>query len=66
MMGWGLDLIKATAMAGSFYGYLSSRYHALINKYFTLGGEQVELRETFEKTNCLKIPKQNENNDMFL
>ena len=64
-MGWGLDLIKATMMAGSFYGYPFLKI-PLINKYFALGGKQVKLRETFEKTNCLKMPKQNKNNDMFL
>ena len=67
MMGWGLDLIKATTMAGSFYGYPFFKLKIpLINKYFALGGKQVKLKETFEKANCLRIPKQNENNDMFL
>ena len=45
-------------MAGSFYGYPFFKI-PLINKYFALGGKQVKLKETFEKTNCLKIPKQN-------
>ena len=64
-MGWRLDLVKATTMAGSFYGYLFFKI-PLINKYFALGGKQVKLKGTFEKTNFLKMPKQNENNDMFL
>ena len=65
MMGWGLDLIKATTMAGTFYGYHLFQI-PLINKYFALGGKQIKPKETFEKANCLKMPKQNENNDMFL
>ena len=58
MMGWGLDLIKVSTIAGSLCGYPFFKV-PLINKYFSLGG-------TFEKTNCLKMPKHNESNDMFL
>ena len=37
----------------------------LMNECFTLAGNQVKLKGMFEKTNCLKFHKQNENNDMF-
>ena len=60
MMEWGLDLIKATTMADSFYGYPFFKI-PVINKYFAPGGKQVKLKETFEKNNCLKMPKRNEN-----
>ena len=55
MMGWGLDLKKATTMAGSFYGYPFFKI-PLINKYFALGGKKVKLKGTFETTSFLKMP----------
>ena len=52
-------------MAGSLCGY--PVFEALlINKCFTLSGNQVKRKGTFVKTNCLKMHRQNENNVMFL
>ena len=59
----GLGSNRATVMAASLCGY--PVFEALlINKCFSLTVNQVKLKETFVKTNCLKMLKQNENNDL--
>ena len=55
----GLGSNRATVMAASLCGY--PVFEALlINKCFSLSVNQVKLKETFVKTNCLKMHKQNE------
>ena len=49
----GLGSNRATVMAAVFEALL-------INKCFSLSVNQVKLKETFVKTNCLKMHKQNE------
>ena len=61
-----MDLVEVAVMTGGLCGYPVFQL-LLVKEYFTLAGNYVKLKGVFEKTSCLLIDAEtNENNNMFL